>query len=103
MDALQSGWTASLYSSHSREAADPGYGGLTPNAQPWDITALPDGTLWFTEENVDQVGMIDPAGFVFEYPTGQGGFPTFITTGPDGKLWFTEYNGNKIGVTRPHP
>ena len=28
----------------------------TPDAQPWDITALPNGDLWFTEETVDQVG-----------------------------------------------
>ncbi len=43
---------------------------LTPMSQPWDIAALPDGSLWFTEENVDQVGLIYPNGAIYEFPTG---------------------------------
>jgi virginiamycin B lyase len=66
----------------------------TPNAQPWDITTLPNGDMWFTEENADQVGVITPQGFVTEYVAGS--LPTFITTGPDGNVWFTEELGNDI-------
>ena len=68
----------------------------TANAQPWDITAMPDGSFWFTEENVDQVGVIDHLGNVMEFPTGLGQVPTHITTGPDGNVWFTEELGNNI-------
>ena len=68
----------------------------TPNAQPWDITALPNGDLWFTEENADQVAVIHPNGAVDEYPSGMGQFPTGITTGPDGNIWFTEEIGDNI-------
>jgi streptogramin lyase len=72
------------------------YGGLTENSQPWDITPMRDGSLWFTEENVDQVGVIYPSGAVYEFPVGMGNLPTFITTGPGGNVWFTEELGNKI-------
>jgi virginiamycin B lyase len=72
------------------------YGGLTENSQPWDITPMRDGGLWFTEENVDQVGVIYPSGAVYEFPVGMGNLPTFITTGPGGNVWFTEELGNKI-------
>ena len=71
----------------------------TANAQPFGITAGPDGNLWFTELNVSQIGMVTPAGVFTEYsiPTAFA-FPDGITTGPDGNLWFTEGNGNKIGL-----
>src|SRR5207244_5902100 len=41
-------------------------------------------------------GVIDAAGNIREYATGEGTLPTFITTGPDGNVWFTEELGNKI-------
>jgi virginiamycin B lyase len=64
---------------------------------------LPDGTLWFTEENVDQVGVIDSGtGQVREYLIGPGTMlPTNITTGPDGNVWFTEELGNNIVRLEP--
>ena len=36
---------------------------------------MPDGTFWFTEENVDQVAMIDQNGVVTEYPSGDRPVP----------------------------
>ena len=71
----------------------------TPQAQPWDITALPSGDLWFTEENVDQVGVITQEGWVTEYPAGS--YPTHITTGPDGNVWFTDEIGDDIARLDP--
>ena len=58
-----------------------------------DITAGPDGALWFTGVP-GEVGRITTAGVVTEYatpnfnPPGNGIVPT-ITTGPDGNLWIT--------------
>jgi streptogramin lyase len=51
------------------------------------IVADPDGNLWFTEPNVNQVGRITPAGTVTEF---QVRAAVDITAGPDGNLWFTE-------------
>ena len=58
-----------------------------------DITAGPDGALWFTEGEAGKIGRITTAGSITEYPILSGGaysFPGGITAGPDGALWFTE-------------
>jgi streptogramin lyase/photosystem II stability/assembly factor-like uncharacterized protein len=71
---------------------------LPSGSAPDGITDGPDGNLWFTENNSDQIGKITTAGAITEYPlSSTGNFPTSITDGPDGNLWFTEQNGNKIG------
>lgn len=64
------------------------------------ITAGPDGNLWFTEGSA--IGRITPSGQITEFPvpTSQG-VPWGITKGPDGNLWFTESFGNKIGRITP--
>ncbi len=77
--------------------------GLTPGASPSGITAGPDGNLWFTEANANQIGRITPAGVVTEFSAGitPGAGLSGITAGPDGNLWFTEYDGNRIGRITP--
>ena len=46
----------------------------TAGAVPYDITAGPDGNLWFTEANVNQVGMINPATHaIAEFPVPTAG------------------------------
>jgi streptogramin lyase len=69
----------------------------------WGIATGPDGNLWFTENNVNQVGVINPATHAiaeFPVPTASS-WPGSITAGPDGNLWFTESGGNKIGMISP--
>jgi virginiamycin B lyase len=67
---------------------------------PFDITAGPDGNLWFTEEIGNAIGHISTSG---SFIPGGSGIPTAssrpegITSGPDGNLWFTEEGGGKIG------
>src|SRR5262249_60494427 len=66
---------------------------------PQIITTGPDGALWFTESNVNQIGRITTDGTTiaeFLVPTADSG-PLGITTGPDGALWFTELNRNQNG------
>jgi streptogramin lyase len=65
-----------------------------------EITAGPDGCVWFTATENNQfglIGRITPAGTISEFalPTANAQ-PFGITLGPDGNLWFTEDNG-KIG------
>jgi virginiamycin B lyase len=69
----------------------------TADSGPNEITAGPDGNLWFTE-GAGRIGRITPAGVITEFaiPTADGD-PFGITPGPDGNLWFTEVVGNQIG------
>jgi virginiamycin B lyase len=68
-----------------------------------DITAGPDGALWFTGVS-GEVGRITTAGVVTEYATPNFTPPgnssvTTITMGPDGNLWFIAQNA--IGRITP--
>jgi streptogramin lyase len=76
--------------------------GISPGAEPWGITAGPDGNVWFTEARQslpsNTIGRITPAGIVREFSKGisADALPYHITTGPDGRIWFTEGFGNRI-------
>src|SRR5262249_14893496 len=65
---------------------------------PSSISAGPDGNLWFTEPDANQIGRITPAGQItlFNVPT-PGSQPTGIAAGPNGNLWFTEAASRHIG------
>jgi virginiamycin B lyase len=73
---------------------------------PFDITAGPDGNLWFTV-GAGEIGRITPGGSItlFRLPGTCGKYltcaPWGITAGPDGNLWFTEEIGNVIGRITP--
>ena len=77
--------------------------GITVGALPRDITAGPDGNLWFTEYNGNRIGRITPSGVVTEFSVGLSPAtqPNGITVGPDGNLWFTELSGDRIGRITP--
>src|SRR5258708_24564778 len=72
----------------------------TPNNQLGDITAGPDGAVWFTEiipnaQNgsvtiTGKIGRITPAGHISEFPLSSNSYARGITAGPYGNLWFTE-------------
>jgi len=75
----------------------------TANAGPDEITAGPDGNLWFTDLQANAIGTINPTTHAiteFPIPTATSR-PGAITAGPDGNLWFTELNANKIGMINP--
>ena len=65
----------------------------TPASVPIDITAGPDGNLWFTEftPGVRTIGRITPEGTITEFPLppNPANGPFGIAAGPDGNLWFT--------------
>ncbi len=69
-----------------------------PGAEPFDIAAGANGSMWFTEFAADKIGRITPAGVITEYqvPT-PGAGPYQIAAGPQGTMWFTEYNTTRIG------
>ena len=73
---------------------------------PCEITAGPDGNLWFTECNINgnSIGRITPSGVITEFPlptSGRGYYPLAIAPGPDSNIWFTEPCVNRIGRITP--
>ena len=64
---------------------------------PFDLTAGPDGNLWFTESQGNRVGRVTPGGVITEFtiPTANS-FPGGITAGPDGNLWVCANGSNRI-------
>ena len=61
-----------------------------PSGGVWDVTAGPDGNVWFTEKYSQNIGSITPSGQETIYSLGNGYiYPYAITSGPDGNLWFT--------------
>jgi streptogramin lyase len=71
------------------------------NSGPAQITAAPDGTLWFTETAASQIAHVGANGHLMPYPTpsAQAG-PYGIAVGPDNFIAFTEAEPtvNKIAV-----
>ena len=77
-----------------------------PNAvELLDITAGPDGNLWFTGAGTGTIGRMTPAGQATLFPLTLPGFsiaPFGITAGPDGNLWFTAC-AFKVPANAPPP
>ena len=75
-----------------------------------NITAGPDGNLWFTENSIPgqgTIGRITPAGVVTEFVVGDENVNiNNLAAGPDGNIWFTETdfsqpNNNWVGRITP--
>src|SRR5260370_465514 len=64
----------------------------TASSHPFRITSGPDGALWFTEQNKNQIGRVTTSGAVSEFSTipTAGQLPSGIVAGSDGNLSFTE-------------
>ena len=72
--------------------------------RPFEITAGPDGALWFTNSNPssigsghDGIGRISTSGAVTGYSGSGITQPEGIAAGSDGALWFTNNGINGIG------
>jgi streptogramin lyase len=75
-----------------------------PGMQAAEITAGPDGNLWYLADgDTGVIGRVTLAGVItaFDVPTGRPGL-TGITSGPDGNIWFTESRVGKIGRITPN-
>jgi streptogramin lyase len=67
--------------------------GLSPNSQPEDIVAGPDGNVWFIDGDLNgAIGRITPTGAITLFSKGLNAesTPVKIVAGPDGNLWFTD-------------
>lgn len=61
-----------------------------PNRGPGALALGSDGNIWFTENLVNNIGRITPAGVLTEFATAS--HPFRITPGAPGTLWFSETN-----------
>jgi virginiamycin B lyase len=73
----------------------------TANAGAVDITAGPDGNVWFTETLGGVIARITPSGTITEFLNDPSFGPAGITLGPDGNLWYTDLLNNEIGRVTP--
>jgi len=62
-----------------------------------DICAGPDGTLWFTDGTLNQIGRMEVDGSFSITRLPLNTQPGRIIAGPDHALWFTEQGTEKIG------
>lgn len=60
---------------------------------PLDITAGPDGALWFTNSISNTIGRMTTSGGVTLFPLAANSGAGVITAGPDGAMWFTTSGG----------
>src|SRR5262249_27282812 len=69
-----------------------------PGSGPTSIAVGPDGNLYFTEFNTDQIARITTGGVITQLATlTAGAGPAGITNGPDGAAWFTEAGARATG------
>ena len=67
------------------------------------ITAGPDGNIWFTEPDLNEIGMFDiKTDLISQFTMPMADTqPQGITAGPDGNIWFTEGGLNQLGSINP--
>ena len=58
-----------------------------------ELTKGPDGNIWVTLDQTNDLARIKPNGKVKEYDPANVSNPIGITTGPDGLLWVTQSGG----------
>jgi virginiamycin B lyase len=65
---------------------------------PYGVAVAPDGAIWATLQNGNQLLQIaaDGAGKTFEIPR-NGAVPTDIAVGSGGSVWFLQFRTNRIG------
>ncbi len=77
-----------------------------PDVAVTDITAGPDGNLWFLTNggeslNPDGLAKITPSGTFTNYPLADDGLLRDIAPGPDGNVWYVRKSPDKIGLVTP--
>ena len=76
----------------------------TPKARPHDPALGPDGALWFTEQEANKLGRLDPpTGKITEFPlrTPHSGPHGLVADGA-GNIWYTGNYAGLIGKLDPH-
>jgi virginiamycin B lyase len=74
---------------------------LPRGARPYGVVSAPDGNVWFSDRGRNRIGLVTPAGRVFDYllPTPKAQ-PTAIVPLAVGEFAFTEFVANRVGTLR---
>ena len=66
-------------------------------SHPHDVAPAPDGGVWYTAQNLGELGWLDPqTGETRHVPLGAGSSPHGVVVGPDGAPWITDSGLNAI-------
>src|SRR5271166_2599715 len=75
----------------------------TPKSRPHDPALAPDGSLWYTGQEANKLGRLDPrTGEFKEYAlkTANSG-PHGLVADKNGNIWFTAISGGYVGKLDP--
>lgn len=105
-DMWYAGWSTSSSNKHSVGKITPS--GVFTNYQlptsygyAQDITAGPDGNLWFTTPGIYSIFKMTTSGVMTQYVVGVGSWPYAITAASDGNLWYVTGLTGKVGRITP--
>jgi virginiamycin B lyase len=66
-------------------------------SRPHDVAPAPDGGVWYTAQDMGELGWLDPdSGETRHIPLGAGSRPHGVIVGPDGAPWITDGGLNAI-------
>ena len=66
-------------------------------SHPHDVAPAPDGTVWYTAQNLEALGKLDPQTKKTQHiHLGDGSSPHGVIVGPDGAPWITDSGLNAI-------
>src|SRR6478736_10221183 len=75
---------------------------LPKNAYPHDVAPAPDGTVWYSAQQIGALGILDPkTGQARQIPLGRNSAPHGVIQGPDGAAWLTD--GGRNAIVRVDP
>ena len=77
---------------------------LPARARPYGLVSAPDGNVWFADRGRNRIGLVTPAGRVFDFPLPTpNAQPTAIVPLALGSFAFTEFVANRVGTLRFPP
>jgi virginiamycin B lyase len=85
------------FAATAAEAAEVTFYQLPSGAYPHDVSAAPDGKVWYSGQRLGVLGVFDPkTGNAEHIPLGPNSSPHGVITAPDGSAWLTDGGQNAM-------
>jgi virginiamycin B lyase len=89
--------TALAFAVTAADAAQVTFYQLPPNAYPHDVAPGPNGTVWYSGQQLGVLGVFDPVtGKAEHIPLGPNSSPHGVIRAPDGAAWLTDGGQNAM-------